>query len=96
VQGHDALVDGCDFASDRAILPRQHIEDATHGRGKPAICTIRDDPEQLNRSIAALGRHDAEFGQVPAQGIAQHRAPTHQQLPGPLQHQGGLLLPSRD
>jgi len=58
----------------------------------PAIRTIRDDPEQLSRSITALGRHDAEFGQVSAQGIAQHRALTHQQLPGPVQHQDSLLL----
>ena len=74
------------------MLPRQHIEDAANGRGNPAIGTIRDDPEQLCRSIAALGRHDAEFGQVPAQGIAQHRALAHQQLPGSVEHQGGLLF----
>jgi hypothetical protein len=32
------------------------------------------------------------FRQVPAQGITQHRALAHQQLPGPMQHQGRLLL----
>ena len=53
-------------AADRAVLPCQHIEDAADGWGNPAIRGIRDDPEQLCRSIAALGRHDAEFGQVPA------------------------------
>ena len=29
---------------------------------------------------------------MPAYGVAQHRALTHQQLSGPVQHQGGLLL----
>ena len=29
---------------------------------------------------------------MPTYGVAQHRALTHQQLSGPLQHQGGLLL----
>jgi hypothetical protein len=53
------------------------------------IRTIRDDPEQLSCSIAALGRHNAEFGQVSAQGIAQHRALAHQQLPG---HQPFVLI----
>src|ERR1700761_9248994 len=51
VQGHDALVDGGDLGSDCAILPRQHIEDAADRRGNPAIRTIRDDPDQLCRSI---------------------------------------------
>src|SRR4030095_2527710 len=60
--------------------------------GNPAIPVIRDDPEQLRRSITALGRHNTELGQVSAQGIAQHRTLAHQQLPGPVQHQGGLLL----
>src|SRR4029077_1686537 len=52
VQDHDALVDGCYLDADSAILPRQHLENAAHGRGHPAI---RDDPEQLRRSITALG-----------------------------------------
>src|SRR6516165_4746402 len=92
MQGHDAPVDGCDLDSDRVILPRQHIENVAHGRRHAAIRTIGNDPQQLRRSITALGRHDAEFGQVPAEGIAQHRTLAHQQLPGPVQHQGGLLL----
>jgi hypothetical protein len=29
---------------------------------------------------------------MPAQGITQHPALAHQQLPGPMQHQGRLLL----
>jgi hypothetical protein len=29
---------------------------------------------------------------MPAYGVAQHRALTHQQLSGPVQQQGGLLL----
>ena len=62
------------------------------GRRNPAIHTIRDDPEQLSCSIAALGRHNAEFGQVSAQGIAKHRALAHQQLPGPVQHQTFVLI----
>jgi len=75
---HNALVDGYDLRADNVILPRQHIEDAMHGRRHPAISGIRDDPEQLRRSITALGRHNAQFGQVPAQGIAQHPALAHQ------------------
>src|SRR5258706_135207 len=35
------LVDGCYLGADSAILPRQHLENAAHGRGHPAI---RDDP----------------------------------------------------
>jgi hypothetical protein len=42
--------------------------------------------------FAALGRHNAEFGQVSAQGIAKHRALAHQQLPGPVQHQTFVLI----
>jgi hypothetical protein len=84
------------ISADGSILPRQHIEDTAHGRGYSAIPIIRDDPEQLRRSIAAFGRYDAKFGQVSAQSIAQHRALAHQQLPGPVQHQGALRLPCLD
>jgi hypothetical protein len=35
-----------------------------------AILPRRDDPEQFPRSSTALGRYNAEFGQVSAQGIA--------------------------
>jgi hypothetical protein len=69
VQDYDALVDGYDLGTNRAILVRQHIENAADGRRNPAIRTIRDDPEQLSCSIAALGRYNAEFGQVSAQGM---------------------------
>jgi len=62
----DALVDGSDLGSDRAVLPRQHIENAAGGRGNPVVLGVSDDAEQLSCSVAALGRHDAEFGQVPA------------------------------
>src|ERR1700681_1783106 len=51
------LSDGYYLGSDRGILPRQHIENAADGWGNPVIRTIRDDPEQISRSIAALGRH---------------------------------------
>ena len=92
MQDYDALVDGYDLGTNRAILVRQHIENAADGRRNPAIRTIRDDPEQLSCSIAALGRYNAEFGQVSAQGIAQHRALAHQQLPGLVQHQPFVLI----
>jgi predicted ATPase len=39
----------------------------------------------------ATDRHDAEFGQVSAQGIAQHGA-LALAIAGPARHQGGLLL----
>jgi hypothetical protein len=48
-------------------------------------------PEAKERSwIAALYRHDAEFGQVSAQGIAQHGT-LALAIAGPARHQGGLL-----
>src|SRR5260370_41775843 len=92
VQGHDALVNGCYLGPDSTILPRQYLENAADGRGNPAISATRDDPEQLRRSITALGRYNTELGQGPAQGIAEHRTLAHQQFPGPVQHQAGLLL----
>ncbi len=85
-------VDRPDLGSKGAVLPRQHIEyPAGHWRN-PAVLGIGNDLKQSAGSIAALRRHDAEFGQMPAYGVAQHRALTHQQLAGPVQHQGGLLL----
>lgn len=63
MQSQNTLVDGPDLGSDRAIMPRRHIENVTDGWGNPVIRTVLDDPEQLSRSVAALGRHDAEFGQ---------------------------------
>ena len=45
---------------------------------------MTDDPEWLRCSIAALDRHDAKLRQVSAQGISQHRALAHQQLPSPI------------
>src|SRR5665647_3000409 len=66
MQDKDTLVDGSNLGSDGTVLSRQHIENAADGCRKAVIRTIRDDPEQLSRSIAALGRHDAEFSQVPA------------------------------
>lgn len=78
--------------ANRDVLPRQHIENAANRRRHPAIRTIRNDPQQLGSSIATLGRYDAKLGKVPAKRIAQHRALTHQQLPGPVQHQGSLLF----
>jgi hypothetical protein len=92
MQGQDALIDRSDLGSKGAVLPRQRIKNAAGGRWQSVIPAIRDDPKQLCRSIAAFGRHDAKFGEVPTEGVAQHRALTHQQLPGPVQHQGCLLL----
>ena len=37
VQDHDVLVDGFDLSADRAILPRQHLENVAYGRRHPAI-----------------------------------------------------------
>ena len=65
-EGHDAPIDGRDLGPDSAMLPGQHLKDAADGRGNPTIRTIRNDPEQLSRSITALGRHNAEFGHVAA------------------------------
>lgn len=89
VQGHDALVDGCYLGADGTILPRQHFENAAHGEGHPAIRTTRDNPVILSNSAVPL-RPLADT--MPSQGVAQHRAVAHQQLSGPVQHQGALLL----
>ena len=84
--------DFTDCSTKGAVLPRQHIEyPAGHWRN-PVIFGIGNDLKQSAGSTAALRRHDAEFGQMPAYGVAQHRALTHQQLSGPVQQQGGLLL----
>src|SRR5262252_4647463 len=92
VPGHDTAVDRSDLGSNGAVLTRQHIEYPAGRWGNPAILGIGNDLEQSAGSFAALCRHDAEFGQMPPYGVAQHRALTHQQLSGPVQHQGGLLL----
>ena len=68
--GQDALPDGSDLGSDGAVLPRQHIENTAGSWGNPVIHYVRDDTKQLAGSIAALRRHDTEFGQVTAYGIA--------------------------
>src|SRR5260370_15692260 len=83
VQGHDALVNGCYLGADSTVLPRQYLENAADGRGNPAISATRDDPEQLRRSITALGRHNNELGQVPAQSISHNRTLTHMPFPYP-------------
>jgi hypothetical protein len=43
-----------------------------------AVCIIRNDLKQLTGPIAALGRYDAQLGKMPADGVAQHGALTHQ------------------
>src|SRR5262249_7576255 len=90
--GEDTFVDWSNLGTDRAVLPCQHIEKTADRWGDPVICYVRDDAKQLTDAIASLRRHDAQFRQVPAQGVAQHRALTHQQLPGSVQHQASLLL----
>jgi hypothetical protein len=70
MQSQDALIAGSDLSSDRAVLPRQHIENAADGWGHPDIRTIRDDPEQLPRSIAAVALAQP----------AEHRRPQHRKL----------------
>ena len=77
------LLDGSDLGSDGAAYCRASTSRITARRcGNPVILGIRNDLEQLGRAFAAFGRHDAEFGQMPADGVAQHRALTHQQLSG--------------
>ena len=74
------------------VLAGKHIEAKPRDRGNTIIVCVRNDLQQLGRAIAALGRNDAEFGQMSADRVAQHRALTHQQLPGSVQHQSRLLL----
>src|SRR6266436_3993800 len=88
----DPSLDGPELGTDGAVLPGQHTENTAGHWGNAAIRTIRDDPQQLAGPVAALRRHNTKFGQVPSYGIAQHRALAHQQLTGPVQHQGSLLF----
>ena len=61
--------------------------------GNPIILRIGNDLEQ---SSAVPLRPFAEMmpssAMMPADRVRQHRALTHQKLPAPVQHQGGLLL----
>ena len=62
-----------------ADLPAAYAASNSAGRqGDPAVCIIRNDLKQLTGPIAALGRYDAQFGKMPADGVAQHGSLTHQ------------------
>jgi hypothetical protein len=75
--------------------PAWRTRGARQGR-HPVILLVGDDGEQLADIAQPLGGDDTEVGEVSAQSIAQHRPLPNQQIPGPMQHQHGLLLGALD
>src|SRR5215472_18540891 len=94
--GQDALADRADLGAQGTILRCQNLENAAGRRRDPAVGTIGNNLKQLTGPVATLGRYDAQFGEMPANGVAQHGALTHQQLSGPMQHQRSLLFSGLD
>ena len=69
VPGMDVLLNGSDLCRGICVLPSKSVEAQSRNRWNAVIIHIRNDLQQLGRAIAALGRDDAELGQVPADRI---------------------------
>ena len=69
----------------------EHRQDPTRQLGQARLGLVPDRRDQLCDMARALGRDDAELGQMPAQGVDQHGALTHEQITGAVDGQRRLL-----
>src|SRR5580698_2313319 len=92
VPSMDALLDRSNLCRDGYVLASKNFETKSRCCWNAIILSISKHLEQLNRSVAALGRDDAKLGHVPTDRVRQHRSLTNQKLPAAMQHQTRLLL----
>ena len=70
----------------------EHRQDPTRQLGHAILGLVPDRGDQLRDMARALGRDDAELGQMAAQRIDQHGPLPHQQIAGAMDGQRRLLL----
>jgi hypothetical protein len=77
---------------DQLQLGSQHRKTAAGVGRQTGVAFVSDDREQASEPFAADRRHNAEFGQVGADGVAKLGALAGQHQPGAMQHHHALLL----
>ena len=90
-QASSSRPSAANFAASFLELLGEHRQDPTRQFGQPKFGRVPDRRDQLRDMARALGRDDAEFGQVAAQGIDRHRPLPHQQVAGAMDGQRRLL-----
>ena len=77
VPGMDMLLNGSDLCRDICVLVSKSVEAQPRSRWDAIILRARNNLQQLSRAIAALGRNNAELGQVPTDRIQHHASHAH-------------------
>jgi hypothetical protein len=90
--GLNALLELADLPLDALILlGKTHQADPSRLGDAEFLRSIHH-LEKPGKAEAADGCDDPELGQLAADSVAQHRALTHEQLTGSVQHESALLL----
>ena len=94
--GQDGLVELGDLRLDPDQHRRQRLECDPSRGGEIRVRLVLKISDQLARVASALRHHDAQFGEVTAQGIDQGGSLPDQEIAGAVQHEGALLLRGLD